>query len=1376
VSFQSSGKPCWITLRAAAEHRLLGPRQVLTCACLIAAIALTGCAGHTTSATNITATGATLNASVQIGPNDHGGVFWFEYSRDNGAHWTQSSHLPWGNPNCSFNPGGTQSSPIPLSQDVAGLAPNSNYIFRFVGTVCNSSPIWLDSAGTANGTNYSSFTTRGPSDQGNGTGARYTSVLCYPGIASHAATADSFGYGLFIFNGDTSVTHQADCGANGLELDAVSALSAKSPSWSILPPQGTTFSYVSAQDKASGASGWTPAVSANATDGSGAQALPGLAATDGLWHTGDVSGSFNSVAMSLKCPTACASSDPRAFVSSRRFVLAVKDSVPPSIVAGGNLFSPGTKAGKQTLLVDGVDNGGGIRQFYLKVNGTPTSQVTLPCDLTTIDDVTVARSMPPCPALVPEDLANDVTLTADTSSAPFVAGANSVQACDVDYSDAAAAGYPGNTKCTVVKTVDVASDGVGPDLTFSSTYSPASPNDYSLHVHAVDKGAQPSGVQRIDVLLNGQVSSTTSPCNGSSCPQTADVDWSHHFNSPLDGSDHLTMIATDAQGNVKSSDFDLPSQVVHARLYEAAPAQGGQVVAQEWGQVGTHDSRRQGSDQVVAGTTAPCPGGSGARCPVLDKINNPPDGSAPTPQDYSEVSGVPLGTGQGEGPNSGGTFASVDIGSQSVHWINPGNAATSDNAYATTINALNPGQGTHWLQATNFGFSIPSGATILGIQAEAEISADQGPIGHAGYLVDRTVKLIKGGVVVGTDHRGDDWPTSDAYRVYGGAGDLWGATWTPADINAANFGIALSAINRDPQLAVYGIRIDHIRMTVYYDFPGASSLSEAASLLVPAQADFGSVISSGSAASVLQSWQTPPPGSNGSYQLVRSSKAADANSPASTWDFWVDAATKLPLKASYQSGSDPPIIRYYDYDTAETEAGSPPASVPTPTFTLNPPTSSSCLASGHLGDYQFNSKGMVYGDDPGFNALVNTAQGPLIVSPQGAAGDGDQAHIGLTRSGVDLTTTSADLDALKWDVTLDPNQQLATAGGAVIVETADGQPAAIVQSDSGNAQTSSVTPPPDQAQLSGDEVVLGPQSTATLSIQPILNDGQQPLSLCMTQADVNNAAIEQAKADAERAAASPAPSSASATRQIVVWVNPHPALSNITVSVQGNNGNCTATQKTTGSDGRVVFGGCPLNHSFTVSVPQQVTAAGVAYQVPDSSRTFQLTADRDVHFNYYPIAAGSGSVGGGDIFSPASNAFARADDAFGADAKLNQLLLGATGCAWTATDPNVEARGGDPHAVVKAWVKCHAEAHTTKWSVIWKLQRLNYQGMEWNDRADEFYHATGPTVTTVRVPNDLEDGCRGSSRLHHWRMKGNLFDDIRWKKPGYWYCRRDHPG
>lgn len=166
-----------------------------------------------------------------------------------------------------------------------------------------------------------------------------------------------------------------------------------------------------------------------------------------------------------------------------------------------------------------------------------------------------------------------------------------------------------------------------------------------------------------------------------------------------------------------------------------------------------------------------------------------------------------------QGPLSGSLFTTVVIPGSNQTWTNPSNASTSDNVYSTFGNITGGVSSyTDYLSATNFGFSIPSGVTITGIIVEVERSDPNF------RTADYSVRIIKGGTVGAAERAGgSSYPSSDSYQSYGNAGDLWGETWTDADINAANFGVAIAA-QRSVAGGTTGGRMDHIRIIVFYDF------------------------------------------------------------------------------------------------------------------------------------------------------------------------------------------------------------------------------------------------------------------------------------------------------------------------------------------------------------------------------------------------------------------------------------------------------------------------------------------------------------------------------------------------------------------------------
>lgn len=163
------------------------------------------------------------------------------------------------------------------------------------------------------------------------------------------------------------------------------------------------------------------------------------------------------------------------------------------------------------------------------------------------------------------------------------------------------------------------------------------------------------------------------------------------------------------------------------------------------------------------------------------------------------------------GPNQP-TITATNTLVGSIVWSNLTNILLSDNAYASAT-AVFVGDNTNYVTVSGFGFSIPTTATICGITVEIEKSAT----GLFESVTDNSVKIIKGGVMVGTEMASAAvWPTTDAFYTYGSSSSNWGTTWTPANINASSFGVAISA-NLSSGGVLPTARVDDIRITVNYN-------------------------------------------------------------------------------------------------------------------------------------------------------------------------------------------------------------------------------------------------------------------------------------------------------------------------------------------------------------------------------------------------------------------------------------------------------------------------------------------------------------------------------------------------------------------------------
>ena len=187
-----------------------------------------------------------------------------------------------------------------------------------------------------------------------------------------------------------------------------------------------------------------------------------------------------------------------------------------------------------------------------------------------------------------------------------------------------------------------------------------------------------------------------------------------------------------------------------------------------------------------------------------------------SPSGLTLAAATPEGGSFTSGPNGPGAVTQTDPGGISPPmWVNPNNVKVSDDTYAViTVNGAEADS--YLLNSTDFGFSIPSNATIDGITVEIERHVDTGETVSDSF---HSVVLLKAGVAVGTGtSSASNWPTSDQYQTYGSATDLWGTTWTPAEINNASFGFRFAA-----SAGASGDntgRVDHVRITIHYTTSG----------------------------------------------------------------------------------------------------------------------------------------------------------------------------------------------------------------------------------------------------------------------------------------------------------------------------------------------------------------------------------------------------------------------------------------------------------------------------------------------------------------------------------------------------------------------------
>jgi len=165
------------------------------------------------------------------------------------------------------------------------------------------------------------------------------------------------------------------------------------------------------------------------------------------------------------------------------------------------------------------------------------------------------------------------------------------------------------------------------------------------------------------------------------------------------------------------------------------------------------------------------------------------------------------------GWTSPGTVVNFNAGG--VAWEDPDNVKVSDDnhAYVQLINA----EQCQYLVAYNFGFAIPAGATIDGVEVRIEKNGDETEFLTPGYVF--LTRSASGNPV--TDDSPDEetiteWEETDFYEAFGGEEALWGfVDLDEADVEDSDFGVYISGLTADID-ATAEARVDHIQVNVYY--------------------------------------------------------------------------------------------------------------------------------------------------------------------------------------------------------------------------------------------------------------------------------------------------------------------------------------------------------------------------------------------------------------------------------------------------------------------------------------------------------------------------------------------------------------------------------
>jgi hypothetical protein len=249
--------------------------------------------------------------------------------------------------------------------------------------------------------------------------------------------------------------------------------------------------------------------------------------------------------------------------------------------------------------------------------------------------------------------------------------------------------------------------------------------------------------------------------------------------------------------------------------------------------------------------------------------------------------------------DSGWKAPSLSIPSDGTGFTNPDNAFSSDDVYAT-VDVDGQQQ-----QYTNFGLSIPDGATINGIRVRVEAHHSTGH-GLRRFVVD--LSWNGGTNWTSTTLKTGQFGTSDTTRTVGSTTQTWGRTWSADDFTDANFRVRLTT-----DLGSGTLSVDYVVVRVYYT----------ATHTINASADTGGSISPSGAVTVThganQTFTITPSTATGyivSDVLVDGSPQGRINSYTFT-----NVTADHTIDASFDGGWKAPSQYANDYGITNADRG-----------------------------------------------------------------------------------------------------------------------------------------------------------------------------------------------------------------------------------------------------------------------------------------------------------------------------------------------------------------------------------------------------------------------------------------------------------------------
>lgn len=156
-----------------------------------------------------------------------------------------------------------------------------------------------------------------------------------------------------------------------------------------------------------------------------------------------------------------------------------------------------------------------------------------------------------------------------------------------------------------------------------------------------------------------------------------------------------------------------------------------------------------------------------------------------------------------QGPSPPATAANVTFGT--ISWTNPDGAKAAGGSPASAVSA---GGNTDWLSLTNFGFTVPGGATITDVSVTVNVRDTVGASPEGVIVLTKDGTTVSGGSVSGI--------IPGAYGDLIAGGDpvgYWATTLTAAEVNASTFGTMFRAASL---ASGNNVDVDYVTVTVTY--------------------------------------------------------------------------------------------------------------------------------------------------------------------------------------------------------------------------------------------------------------------------------------------------------------------------------------------------------------------------------------------------------------------------------------------------------------------------------------------------------------------------------------------------------------------------------